>query len=143
MFGRVPGRVPGTRPNISESHSEISTRVPFCIVLAGVSRQQQGRVQNKVDKLDKNRLRVRRRARISVGGVGGFRGPRRLGNLRASANASCHTTHAQVKDKSDRATVEQVMDPRTRAILFKLLQNECVTSTHPPHRPKPLGRAHC
>ena len=32
MFGRVPG----TRPNISESHSEISTRVPFCIVLAGL-----------------------------------------------------------------------------------------------------------
>ena len=36
MFGRVPG----TRPNISESHSETSTRVPFCIahhriVLAG------------------------------------------------------------------------------------------------------------
>ena len=29
MFGRVPG---STRPNISESHSEISTRVPFCIV---------------------------------------------------------------------------------------------------------------
>ena len=29
MFGRVPG----TRPNISESHSELSTRVPFCIVL--------------------------------------------------------------------------------------------------------------
>ena len=27
MFGRVPG----TRPNISESHSETSTRVPFCI----------------------------------------------------------------------------------------------------------------
>ena len=27
MFGRAPG----TRPNISESHSEISTRVPFCI----------------------------------------------------------------------------------------------------------------
>ena len=26
-------RVPGTRPNISESHSEISTRVPFCIAL--------------------------------------------------------------------------------------------------------------
>ena len=24
----------GTRPNISESHSEISTRVPFCIALA-------------------------------------------------------------------------------------------------------------
>ena len=34
MFGRVP-KTPapflGTRPNISDSHSEISTRVPFCI----------------------------------------------------------------------------------------------------------------
>jgi len=27
----------------------------------------------------------------------------------------------RVKDKSDRATIEQVMDPRTRMILFKLL----------------------
>ena len=27
MFGRVPG----TLPNISESHSEMSTRVPFCM----------------------------------------------------------------------------------------------------------------
>ena len=36
MFGRVPG----TRPNISESHSETSTRVPFCI--AG-SQHQGGR----------------------------------------------------------------------------------------------------
>ena len=34
MFGRVPKHgAPflGTRPNISESHSEISTRVPLCI----------------------------------------------------------------------------------------------------------------
>ena len=27
----------------------------------------------------------------------------------------------RVRDKADRATVEQVMDPRTRMILFKLL----------------------
>ena len=27
----------------------------------------------------------------------------------------------RVKDKADRATIEQVMDPRTRMILFKLL----------------------
>ena len=35
MFGRVSknaGPCLGTRPNISESHSEISTRVPFCIL---------------------------------------------------------------------------------------------------------------
>ena len=33
MFGRVPinaAAFVGTRPNIRESHSEISTRVPFC-----------------------------------------------------------------------------------------------------------------
>ena len=37
MFGRVPKNHQaflGTRPNISESHSEISTRVPFCIATA-------------------------------------------------------------------------------------------------------------
>ena len=27
----------------------------------------------------------------------------------------------RVKDKADRATIEQVMDPRTRMILFKML----------------------
>ena len=31
------GRVQGTRPNISESHSELRTRVPFCIALADSS----------------------------------------------------------------------------------------------------------
>ena len=39
MFGRVPKKTPddflGTRPNISESHSEISTLVPF--VLQGIT----------------------------------------------------------------------------------------------------------
>ena len=40
MFGRVPG----TRPNISESHSEMSTRVPFCIARGGLVEQAQGGV---------------------------------------------------------------------------------------------------
>ena len=34
MFGRVPKNAAaflGTRPNISESHSEMIARVPFCI----------------------------------------------------------------------------------------------------------------
>ena len=34
MFGRGPG----TRPNISESHSEIITRVPFCIATSQMMR---------------------------------------------------------------------------------------------------------
>ena len=33
----------------------------------------------------------------------------------------------KVRDKSDRATVEQVMDPRTRMILFKLLNRGIIT----------------
>ena len=32
------GFSPGTRPNISESHSEISTRVPFCIATSYIPR---------------------------------------------------------------------------------------------------------
>lgn len=31
------------------------------------------------------------------------------------------SAHANVKDKSDRATNEQVLDPRTRIILFKMI----------------------
>ena len=38
MFGRVPG----PRPNISESHSEICTRVPFCIVQVDVAQCERG-----------------------------------------------------------------------------------------------------
>lgn len=33
-----------------------------------------------------------------------------------------------MKDKADRATVEQVLDPRTRMILFKLLARGTVVS---------------
>ena len=38
-------------------------------------------------------------------------------------------THCRVrgKDKADRATAEQVMDPRTRMILFKLLSRQIVS----------------
>ena len=38
----------GTRPNISESHSEISTRVPFCIALAGAARTPVSRLPLRV-----------------------------------------------------------------------------------------------
>lgn len=31
------------------------------------------------------------------------------------------SAHANLKDKSDRATNEQVLDPRTRLILFKMI----------------------
>lgn len=34
----------------------------------------------------------------------------------------------QTKDKHDRATAEQVMDPRTRMILFKLLNRGTITA---------------
>ena len=36
-------RSPGTRPSISESHSEISTRVPFCIASPSVAQRADGR----------------------------------------------------------------------------------------------------
>lgn len=37
-------------------------------------------------------------------------------------------SRTRIKDKKDRATVEQVLDPRTRIILFKLLQRGTIDS---------------
>ncbi|KAK7823655.1 hypothetical protein U0070_003307 [Myodes glareolus] len=36
----------------------------------------------------------------------------------------------RIKDKSDRATVEQVLDPRTRMILFKMLDKKDISEIH-------------
>ena len=36
----------------------------------------------------------------------------------------------KVRDKSDRATAEQVMDPRTRMILFKLLSRQIISEVN-------------
>ena len=36
----------------------------------------------------------------------------------------------RIKDKADRATVEQVLDPRTRMILFKLLHKDHISEIH-------------
>lgn len=35
-----------------------------------------------------------------------------------------HLQRGKTRDKADRATTEQVMDPRTRMILFKLLSHQ-------------------
>lgn len=36
----------------------------------------------------------------------------------------------RIKDKADRATVEQVLDPRTKMILFKMLHKEDISEIH-------------
>ena len=35
-----------------------------------------------------------------------------------------------IKDKSDRATTEQVLDPKTRMVLFKLLNKGVINTLH-------------
>lgn len=48
--------------------------------------------------------------------------PYRLGSgLGASVNRKGPSAHANMKDKADRATNEQVLDPRTRVILYKMI----------------------
>lgn len=42
-------------------------------------------------------------------------------NLGAGVNRKGPSATANMKDKSDRATTEQVLDPRTRIILFKMI----------------------
>ena len=39
----------------------------------------------------------------------------------ASVNRKGPSAHANMKDKADRATNEQVLDPRTRLILYKMI----------------------
>ncbi|CAD5114704.1 DgyrCDS3747 [Dimorphilus gyrociliatus] len=46
---------------------------------------------------------------------------------RVLENSRKNDNERQRKDKSDRATAEQVMDPRTRMILFKLLSRQILT----------------
>ena len=43
---------------------------------------------------------------------------------------STHASQRRTTDKSDRATVEQVLDPRTRLILFKWLNRNIIHSIH-------------
>lgn len=42
-------------------------------------------------------------------------------NLGVGVNRKGPSASANMKDKSDRATTEQVLDPRTRIILFKMI----------------------
>jgi RIO kinase 1 len=43
-----------------------------------------------------------------------------------SVNRKGASQYANLKDKSDRATNEQVLDPRTRIILFKMIGRELI-----------------
>ena len=47
-------------------------------------------------------------------------------DLGVSVNRKGPSQHANLKDKSDRATNEQVLDPRTRIILYKMIGREVI-----------------
>lgn len=49
-----------------------------------------------------------------------------LDALGAGVNRKGPSASANMKDKSDRATNEQVLDPRTRLILFKMIGRELI-----------------
>lgn len=50
-----------------------------------------------------------------------------LRHIDSLAHFVCVFFRMRNKDKMDRATVEQVMDPRTRMILFKLLRRQLIS----------------
>ncbi|KAJ8919568.1 hypothetical protein NQ315_002190 [Exocentrus adspersus] len=53
--------------------------------------------------------------------------PQHTTNLLREKERSLENERIRVKDKRDRATAEQVMDPRTRMILFKLLRKNIIS----------------
>ena len=50
--------------------------------------------------------------------------------LRVGVNPKGPSQTANLKDKSDRATSEQVLDPRTRIILFKMIGRGLITEVN-------------
>ncbi len=65
--------------------------------------------------------------------------------LGVGVNRKGPSAHANMKDKSDRATNEQVLDPRTRLILFKMIGrgvidevNGCISTGKEVNFPAPI-----
>ncbi|KAK2171033.1 hypothetical protein NP493_1112g00036 [Ridgeia piscesae] len=56
--------------------------------------------------------------------------PGSAGNMLAESSRKADIIRQKVRDKSDRATAEQVMDPRTRMILFKLLSRQIISEVN-------------
>ncbi|KDR20687.1 serine/threonine-protein kinase RIO1 [Zootermopsis nevadensis] len=54
--------------------------------------------------------------------------PNHAANMLIESSRKFEAKRIQTKDKHDRATAEQVMDPRTRMILFKLLNRGTITA---------------
>ncbi|KAJ1350137.1 Serine/threonine-protein kinase RIO1 [Parelaphostrongylus tenuis] len=53
-----------------------------------------------------------------------------LNHVESTNDAAMQKKMKRVKDRADRATVEQVLDPRTRLVLFRLLQRGTLTNIH-------------
>ena len=83
--------------------------------VTNTSGKRQSTVQPNEKSLEKfgNRIKVER-----------YEGPKlsnKAANVLIQASKKLESDRMRAKDKADRATVEQVLDPRTRMILFKIL----------------------
>ena len=83
--------------------------------VANASGKRQSTLQPNEKSLEKfgNRIKVEK-----------YEGPKlsnKAANVLIEANRKLENDRVRAKDKADRATVEQVLDPRTRMILFKIL----------------------
>ncbi|CAJ0596004.1 unnamed protein product [Cylicocyclus nassatus] len=52
------------------------------------------------------------------------------GSVETTVDSGADKKRKRIKDRADRATVEQVLDPRTRLVLFRLLQRGTLTNIH-------------
>ena len=83
--------------------------------VANTSGKRQSTLQPNEKSLEKfgNRIKIER-----------YEGPKlsnKAANVLIQASKKLENERLRAKDKADRATVEQVLDPRTRMILFKIL----------------------
>lgn len=89
------------------------------------SRQQSANTQNESTKISNyqptDKLFHRYANKINLEKYEGPSLPNHATNSLIQKNKRVDKDRIRIKDKHDRATVEQVMDPRTRKILFKML----------------------
>ncbi|XP_069669068.1 serine/threonine-protein kinase RIO1 isoform X2 [Periplaneta americana] len=85
----------------------------------GISVDQSYQPQEKQFKRYLNKINVEKYEGPSL--------PNHAANLLIESNRKFEAERIRTKDKHDRATAEQVMDPRTRMILFKLLNRGSIT----------------
>lgn len=111
----------GHRPNANGGAGNHGRNQPVGRGAKGSSKGAHANMQAKGNQaVQHNIAHLEKKIRLDGFGGGGNVG-QKVGNAMRESERKAGKSGNMVKDKADRATVEQALDPRTRLILFKML----------------------